>query len=53
MQNLPKELSIEMLGALLSSAITALAKLYLSRKGNFDEAALEQGIDAIWNMIKR
>ncbi|MFZ5969919.1 MAG: TetR/AcrR family transcriptional regulator [Bacillota bacterium] len=52
-QNLLKEMPIEILGTLLIGAIRSLAKLYLSGNVKFDEVSINEGIDAIWDMIKR
>jgi AcrR family transcriptional regulator len=52
-QNLLKELPFEMVGALIYGAIIALVKLYLSGKETLDESALDKGLDAVWDMIKR
>lgn len=52
-QNLLKELPVEMLGALISGAVISLTKFYLLGTIKPDEASLNAGLDAIWDMIKR
>lgn len=52
-QNLLKELPIEMLGALLSGAVSSLAKLYLSGVMKLEEESLDAGLNAIWDLIKK
>ena len=52
-ERLLKDLPFEMIGALIYSAVTVLAKLHLSGAVRLDDAAFEVGLDAIWDMIKR
>ncbi len=52
-QDLLKELPFEMLNALIGSAISGLAKLYLSGAVKLEEDSLAAGLDAIWDMIRR
>jgi Transcriptional regulator len=52
-QDLLKELPFEMLNALIGSAVTGLARLYLSGAVKLEEETLAAGLDAIWDMIKR
>lgn len=52
-EDLLKELSIDVLGALISGAIISLAKLYTSGTYANDGESLNKALDAIWDMIKR
>lgn len=52
-QKLLKELPAEVMGALISGAVSSLAKLYLSGAVQLDEDTLTAGLEAIWDAIKR
>lgn len=52
-EDLLKELPLEMLSTLIGSAVTGLAKLYISSAVKLKEESLEAGLDAIWDMIKK
>jgi AcrR family transcriptional regulator len=52
-EQLLKELPFEMIGALVYSSVTALAKLQLSGAMQLGDPRYETGLAAIWDMIKR
>jgi hypothetical protein len=52
-QDLLKELSVDILLVLIGSAVTGLAKLYISGTVKLEEEALGEALDAIWEMVKR
>ena len=52
-QGILKELPPEMCAALIYGAVISLVKLYLSGKVQMDDAGLDAGLKAIWDMIGR
>ncbi|SHI20689.1 transcriptional regulator, TetR family [Sporobacter termitidis DSM 10068] len=52
-ENLIKDISFDILGALLSGAIIALAKLCLSGAVGLDSPELDLSLEAMWDMLKR
>ena len=52
-QDLLKDLTLQMMGALIISAVIGLSKLYLSGALKLEEESLDKALDAIWDMIKR
>lgn len=48
-----KDLPVELLGALMSGAVTSLTKLYLTGSFDINDGRLEPSLSAIWDLLKK